>query len=125
VDHDARIAGHEWQEQLWLELVRDDVLRILGRCAGHLPVLPGALDPVGLDQRLRLRAGHDHRPGRRAGHVHNHDPTNHTATAQNQSFDTGTLAQGQSRTLVFNKPGTYSYYCPFHAFMRAKLIVVK
>ncbi len=54
----------------------------------------------------------------------NHDPTNHTATAQNQSFDTGTLAQGQSRTLVFNKPGTYSYYCLFHAFMRAKLIVV-
>ena len=53
----------------------------------------------------------------------NRDQTAHTATASNGAFDTGTLAHGATRTLTFTKPGVYTYYCQFHAFMRGKIIV--
>jgi plastocyanin len=53
----------------------------------------------------------------------NHDQTNHTATAQGGRFDTGTLAPGASRTVVLKKAGTYTYFCQFHAFMKATVIV--
>jgi plastocyanin len=55
----------------------------------------------------------------------NRDSTAHTATAQGQAFDTGTLKQGHSASVVLSQPGTYTYYCVFHAFMRATLIVVR
>ena len=55
----------------------------------------------------------------------NRDSTAHTATAQGQAFDTGTLKQGHSASVVLSQPGTYTYYCDFHAFMRATLIVVR
>jgi plastocyanin len=38
-------------------------------------------------------------------------------------FDTGTLRPRHSATVVLTKPGTYAYYCQFHAFMRATIIV--
>lgn len=55
----------------------------------------------------------------------NHDSAPHTATAKADPsiFDTGTLKQGQSKTLTLTKPGTYSYYCLFHAFMVGKITV--
>ncbi len=55
----------------------------------------------------------------------NHDATAHTATSKTPGFDTGTLKQGQSATVSVSKPGTYSYYCQFHAFMVAKVTVVQ
>lgn len=55
----------------------------------------------------------------------NHDATPHTATAQDRSFDTDSIAPGQTRTITLSKPGTYTYYCAFHAFMRAQITVVK
>jgi plastocyanin len=53
----------------------------------------------------------------------NHDQTAHTATSTAQAFDTGSVAPGASRGLVLHRPGTYTYYCQFHAFMRATVIV--
>jgi plastocyanin len=55
----------------------------------------------------------------------NHDATAHTATSKTPGFDTGTLKSGQSATVTVSKPGTYSYYCQFHAFMVAKVTVVQ
>ncbi len=54
----------------------------------------------------------------------NHDATAHTATTRSAGFDTGTLKPGASATVTVGKPGIYSYYCQFHAFMVAKVTVV-
>jgi plastocyanin len=53
----------------------------------------------------------------------NHDQTAHTATSTAGAFDTGSVAPGASRGLFLHRPGTYTYYCQFHAFMRATVIV--
>jgi plastocyanin len=55
----------------------------------------------------------------------NGDQTAHTATstATPAAIDTGTLMSGQSKTISFKHPGTYYYYCQFHAFMRATIVV--
>jgi plastocyanin len=56
--------------------------------------------------------------------VTNDDSAAHTVTADDgQSFDTGTLDQGSSKTISVTKPGTYPYHCSIHAFMHGKLIV--
>lgn len=39
----------------------------------------------------------------------------HTATADDNSFDTGVVAPGaRSKPIKFDKPGTYPFYCQFH-----------
>jgi plastocyanin len=38
----------------------------------------------------------------------------HTATADDGSFDTGSVDPGSSATVSFDAPGTYRYYCQFH-----------
>lgn len=38
----------------------------------------------------------------------------HTVTADNGSFDSGTLSNGQTYSRKFSKRGTYRYYCSFH-----------
>jgi plastocyanin len=54
----------------------------------------------------------------------NFDSTAHTATADDgTSFDSGTLDQGQSKTITFTKAGTYTYHCAFHAFMTGTVVV--
>jgi plastocyanin len=54
----------------------------------------------------------------------NQDSASHTATAKaNSAFNTGTLKQGQSKTINFSKPGTYQYSCLFHPFMSGTLVV--
>lgn len=53
----------------------------------------------------------------------NHDQTAHTATSMAGAFDTGAIAPGASRTVLLRRPGTYTYYCQFHAFMRATVVV--
>lgn len=54
----------------------------------------------------------------------NHDQTAHTATAQGtHPFDTGTIKPGAHATVSFVKPGTYTYHCQFHAFMRGTVTV--
>jgi plastocyanin len=53
----------------------------------------------------------------------NSDDAAHTATADDSSFDTGDLERGDSKAITLEKPGTYSYYCRFHPFMKATVEV--
>jgi len=53
----------------------------------------------------------------------NSDDSPHTATADDSSFDTGDLDQGDSKSITFDEPGTFSYYCRFHPFMKATVEV--
>ncbi len=53
----------------------------------------------------------------------NADEADHTATAGDGSFDTGDLAQGDAKSVTFDKPGTFTYYCRFHPFMKATVEV--
>jgi plastocyanin len=54
----------------------------------------------------------------------NHDATAHTATAAGVlRFDTGTLKAGASGSVTLTKPGSYSYICQFHPFMKATITV--
>ncbi len=53
----------------------------------------------------------------------NSDSAQHTATAKDMSFDSGTLSHGQSKVITVSKPGTYPYLCQFHQFMSATITV--
>jgi len=54
----------------------------------------------------------------------NDDNAAHTATSNDGSaFDTGGLPQGKSKAVMLTKPGTYTYYCQFHPFMKATVTV--
>jgi plastocyanin len=53
----------------------------------------------------------------------NEDPANHTATATDMAFDTDTLGKGQSKSLTFDHPGTFTYFCRFHPFMKGTVVV--
>jgi plastocyanin len=53
----------------------------------------------------------------------NSDDTKHTATADDGSFDTGDLDQGDSASVTLSKPGEFTYYCRYHPFMKATVEV--
>lgn len=53
----------------------------------------------------------------------NQDSVGHSATADDNSFDTGVLAQGKSGSFTFSKAGTYSYHCTVHPNMKATVVV--
>jgi LPXTG-motif cell wall-anchored protein len=53
----------------------------------------------------------------------NSGPTDHTATANDGSFDTGLLAKGESGSHTFDQAGTFSYFCQPHPFMKATITV--
>jgi plastocyanin len=53
----------------------------------------------------------------------NQDKAPHTATADDSSFDTEELEKGDSAEETFDEPGTYSYYCRFHVFMKGSVVV--
>lgn len=53
----------------------------------------------------------------------NKDSMQHSATANNKTFDTGLLSQGKSGSVTFKKAGTYAYYCSLHPNMKATVIV--
>ncbi|MGW6156296.1 cupredoxin domain-containing protein [Streptomyces sp. NPDC055144] len=56
--------------------------------------------------------------------VTNEDSATHTLTADDKSFDTGNLAQGESATITApSKPGSYSYICTIHPNMKGTLTV--
>lgn len=56
--------------------------------------------------------------------VTNDDTTAHTATADDgNSFDTGDINPGSSKSISVKKPGTYPYHCSIHPFMHGKLVV--
>lgn len=53
----------------------------------------------------------------------NNDPSQHTATASDGSFDSGVLAQGGTFSFTFDTPGTYDYICSLHPNMTGQIIV--
>lgn len=54
----------------------------------------------------------------------NQDSTNHTATSSRSgTLDTGTIGQGQSKSVKLGTPGTFSYICSFHPFMHGSITV--
>ena len=53
----------------------------------------------------------------------NQDSAPHTASADDGSFDTGTLNQGQSSSLTFGNVGSFSYHCSFHPSMTGSVVV--
>jgi plastocyanin len=53
----------------------------------------------------------------------NYDDAPHSATAKDGSWDTGILNKGESKTITFDKPGDYTYYCKVHPSMVARLQV--
>jgi plastocyanin len=54
----------------------------------------------------------------------NRDSASHTATAEDGSFDTGTLDEGKLKSETFKDPGTYPYFCEIHPEMRGTVEVV-
>lgn len=53
----------------------------------------------------------------------NKDEVGHTATADNEDFDTGILAQNDSKKITFSKAGEFSYYCAPHPGMKGTIVV--
>lgn len=53
----------------------------------------------------------------------NHDFVPHTATAEDHSWDTGSIAADSTAVVVMQRAGTYPYLCTFHPVMRGVLRV--
>ena len=51
------------------------------------------------------------------------DDDPHTVTADDASFDSKGLGQGDTFKHVFDKPGRYPYHCAAHPFMKGVIIV--
>jgi len=54
----------------------------------------------------------------------NEDSVAHTATAEDGSFDTGTLEEGKLKSETFKQPGTFEYICSIHPQMHGTVEVV-
>ena len=55
----------------------------------------------------------------------NEDTAPHTATADDGSFDTGTIEQGKLGSATFKEPGTFTYFCEIHPTMHGTVEVVE
>lgn len=53
----------------------------------------------------------------------NKDVAGHSATADDGSFDTGVIAQGESGSVTFDTAGTFTYHCTPHPNMKATVVV--
>jgi plastocyanin len=53
----------------------------------------------------------------------NSGPSQHSATANDGSFDTGVLSKGASGSHTFSKAGSFSYHCSVHSFMHGTVQV--
>lgn len=53
----------------------------------------------------------------------NNDSSIHTATADDGSFASPPMDQGDVFKKMFTKPGIYSYTCEMHPFMSGKIVV--
>jgi plastocyanin len=62
--------------------------------------------------------------------VNDDDPA-HTVTAvtlgdnKKPLFDSGNMDKGQKFSFTFKDPGTYQYFCAYHTFMKAKIVVTE
>lgn len=55
----------------------------------------------------------------------NEDSAPHTATADDGSFDTGTLDKGKRGAVSFEEAGTFPYFCEIHPTMHGSVEVVE
>jgi plastocyanin len=55
----------------------------------------------------------------------NEDSAPHTATADDGSFDTGTVEEGKLGSATFKEPGTFTYHCEIHPTMHGTVEVVE
>ena len=55
----------------------------------------------------------------------NQDAAPHTATADDESWDTGTIEKGKIGSETFKDPGTFAYFCEIHPDMRGTVEVVE
>jgi plastocyanin len=55
----------------------------------------------------------------------NQDTAPHTATADDGSFDTGTLERGKLKSETFKQAGTFTYFCEIHPTMHGTVEVVE
>jgi plastocyanin len=53
----------------------------------------------------------------------NSDSTSHTATADDGTFDSGNLANGDTFSFTFTEAGTFSYTCSYHSSMTGSITV--
>ena len=53
----------------------------------------------------------------------NKDEVRHSATADDESFDTGLLGLDEEKTIEFPEAGEFSYYCLPHPAMRGTILV--
>ncbi len=53
----------------------------------------------------------------------NNDTQAHSASADEGSFDTGLLEQGDSASVTLNEPGEYTYHCSLHPNMTGSIVV--
>ena len=55
----------------------------------------------------------------------NQDTAPHTATADDGSFDTGTIENGKLGSVTFKEAGTFTYFCEIHPTMHGTVEVVE
>jgi plastocyanin len=55
----------------------------------------------------------------------NEDTAPHTATADDGSFDTGTIDKGKIGSATFKETGTFAYFCEIHPTMHGTVEVVE
>lgn len=55
----------------------------------------------------------------------NQDAAPHTATADDGSWDTGTIEKGKIGSETFKEPGSFAYFCEIHPDMRGTVEVVE
>ena len=55
----------------------------------------------------------------------NEDAAPHTATADDGSFDTGTIDKGKLGSATFKEAGTFTYFCEIHPTMHGTVEVVE
>lgn len=53
----------------------------------------------------------------------NHDEVVHTASSDDASWNSGPIPPGRSWSATFDAPGTYSYHCGPHPYMRGTIVV--
>jgi plastocyanin len=53
----------------------------------------------------------------------NDDGEAHTVTATDRSYDSAGMDTGDAWTHTFAKPGTYTYFCALHPYMKGVVVV--
>jgi plastocyanin len=55
--------------------------------------------------------------------VNNDANLSHTATSDDEVFDSGNLSEGDEFSFTFDEAGTFPYFCQVHPTMRGTIIV--